>query len=70
MFAAYAPVAAALYNGTDSTSGCNPGRQIPLVDLHSTGDTIEPFNGQPDNQGKFGSGCRSPRTHLRHAMFH
>ncbi|KAF7985572.1 hypothetical protein HWV62_3847 [Athelia sp. TMB] len=53
-FAAFAPVSAALYPATDSFSGCNPGRNIPLVNLHGEDDTIEPMAGQTSEYGNTG----------------
>lgn len=45
IFAAYAPVSAALYPGTLSFSGCNRGRLIPIINSHGTDDTTVPYEG-------------------------
>lgn len=61
--AAFAPVSAALYAaGTDSFSGCNPNRTIPLVNLHGADDTIEPMAGQAEEYGNTGCQCLFSRS--------
>ncbi|KAF7977237.1 hypothetical protein HWV62_4341 [Athelia sp. TMB] len=47
MFAAFAPVSAALYPNTLATSSsCAPGRAVPIMNFHGLNDTIIPFKGQ------------------------
>ncbi|KII85704.1 carbohydrate esterase family 1 protein [Plicaturopsis crispa FD-325 SS-3] len=46
LFAAFAPVSAALYPDTHPLTGCNPGRAVPLLNFHGLADTVIPFGGQ------------------------
>jgi len=78
MFAAFAPVSAALYPGTKSTEGCDPGRPVPLINFHGLADKIEPFKGRKEEDGDtdyatpniqtwreewaFRNGCQNPKT--------
>lgn len=45
-FAAVAPVAAAFYPGT--SEGCRSGATAPLIDVHGTGDSTIPYDGDSD----------------------
>lgn len=45
-FAAVAPVAAALYPGT--RAGCDDAPGVPVIDIHGTGDTTIPYDGDAD----------------------
>ncbi|KAJ7178110.1 alpha/beta-hydrolase [Mycena filopes] len=45
LFAAFAPVSAALYAGANPTD-CAPGRPVPIVNFHGLADRIIPFDGQ------------------------
>lgn len=44
-FAAVAPVAGAFYPG--SLAGCAQARPVPVLELHGTGDTTIPYDGDP-----------------------
>ncbi|KAG9022573.1 hypothetical protein FRB95_014581 [Tulasnella sp. JGI-2019a] len=46
LFAAFAPVSAALYPGTHAFSDCNPGRPIPLINFHGLDDETIPYEGK------------------------
>jgi poly(3-hydroxybutyrate) depolymerase len=77
-FAAFAPVSAALYPGTQSMEGCNPGHPVPLINFHGLSDNIVPFKGRHDENGDTNyatpniqtwregwasrNGCRNPKT--------
>ncbi|CAK5278313.1 unnamed protein product [Mycena citricolor] len=51
LFAAFAPVSAALYAGANPAD-CSPGRPIPLVNFHGLADRVVPFDGQlADREG-------------------
>jgi len=45
LFAAFAPVSAALYAGANPTN-CSPGRPVPIINFHGLADKIIPFDGQ------------------------
>ncbi|KAJ7130339.1 hypothetical protein C8R44DRAFT_872150 [Mycena epipterygia] len=45
LFAAFAPVSAALYAGANPQN-CTPGRPVPIVNFHGLADKIIPFDGQ------------------------
>lgn len=45
MFAAFAPVSAALYSGANPQN-CTPGRAVPIINFHGLADKIIPFDGQ------------------------
>lgn len=45
VFAAFAPVSAALYPETHPITGCAPGRPIPLINSHGLVDQTVPFYG-------------------------
>jgi len=53
LFAAFAPVSAALYPTADPSTeaGCNPGRIVPLINFHGLADTTIYFDGQADKGG-------------------
>ncbi|KAJ7608451.1 hypothetical protein FB45DRAFT_763494 [Roridomyces roridus] len=52
LFAAFAPVSAALYAGANPAD-CNPGRSVPIINFHGLADKIIPFDGQAaDSQGR------------------
>ncbi|KAK7042493.1 Alpha/Beta hydrolase protein [Favolaschia claudopus] len=52
LFAAFAPVSAALYAGANPTD-CNPGRPVPIINFHGLADKIVPFGGQDaDHRGR------------------
>jgi polyhydroxybutyrate depolymerase len=53
LFAAFAPVSAALYPTADpnTQAGCNPGRIVPLINFHGLADTTVPFDGQASMDG-------------------
>ncbi|KAF7343378.1 hypothetical protein MVEN_01770100 [Mycena venus] len=52
LFAAFAPVSAALYAGANPTD-CNPGRPVPIINFHGLADKIIPFDGQDaDREGR------------------
>ncbi|KAL8287354.1 hypothetical protein RQP46_003806 [Phenoliferia psychrophenolica] len=46
VFAAFAPVSAALYPDTLSMTGCDPGRSIPIINSHGTADATVPYTGK------------------------
>ncbi|KAF7968539.1 hypothetical protein HWV62_30155 [Athelia sp. TMB] len=46
VFAAFAPVSAALYSETTPLAGCKPGRIIPIINFHGLSDDIIPFDGR------------------------
>jgi len=45
LFAAFAPVSAALYAGANPQN-CTPGRPVPIINFHGLADKIIPFDGQ------------------------
>ncbi|KAG8862633.1 hypothetical protein FRB96_001192 [Tulasnella sp. 330] len=51
LFAAFAPVSAALYPGTHAFSNCTPGRPVPIINFHGLNDTTIPFAGKSSNCG-------------------
>ncbi|KAJ7764621.1 alpha/beta-hydrolase [Mycena maculata] len=52
LFAAFAPVSAALYAGANPQN-CKPGRAVPIINFHGLADTIIPFDGQAaDKEGR------------------
>lgn len=52
LFAAFAPVSAALYAGANPAD-CNPGRAVPIINFHGLADRIIPFDGQAaDHQNR------------------
>ncbi|KAJ7672119.1 Alpha/Beta hydrolase protein [Mycena rosella] len=53
-FAAFAPVAAALYPGTHPFTDCTPGRKIPLINIHGTDDDTVPYDGSSDTTNPAG----------------
>jgi len=51
IFAAFAPVSAALYSGANPND-CAPGRTVPIINFHGLADTTVPFYGQSaDDKG-------------------
>ncbi|KZP25504.1 carbohydrate esterase family 1 protein [Athelia psychrophila] len=46
LFAAFAPVSAALYPDTHPIHNCTPGRVIPIINFHGLADDIIPFVGR------------------------
>lgn len=46
LFAAFAPVSAALYPDTHPINNCTPGRVIPIINFHGLDDDIIPFDGR------------------------
>ncbi|KZP16297.1 carbohydrate esterase family 1 protein [Athelia psychrophila] len=46
LFAAFAPVSAALYPKTHPIHNCTPGRVIPIINFHGLADDIIPFVGR------------------------
>ncbi|KAJ6464168.1 alpha/beta-hydrolase [Mycena vitilis] len=52
LFAAFAPVSAALYAGANPTN-CTPGRAVPIINFHGLADKVIPFDGQAaDHQNR------------------
>ncbi|KAJ7440180.1 alpha/beta-hydrolase [Mycena latifolia] len=52
LFAAFAPVSAALYAGANPRD-CAPGRAVPIINFHGLADRIIPFDGQAaDHQNR------------------
>ena len=57
IFAAFAPVAPALYQGTFSFYNCSPSHPVPILHAHGIEDTITPFYGRLDPKASsFGFG--------------
>ncbi|KAK8866192.1 hypothetical protein IAR55_001343 [Kwoniella newhampshirensis] len=54
IFAAFAPVSPALYQGTYSFHNCTPSRPVPIFHIHGIEDTITPFHGRTPEEGSFG----------------
>ena len=51
-FAAFAPVAAALYTDVNGDDQCTPARSpLPIMETHGTADPTIPYNGTPDGRG-------------------
>ena len=46
IFAAFAPVSPALYEGTRAFSGCSPSDPVPILHSHGLEDTVAPFHGR------------------------
>ena len=44
------PSPAALYPGTQSVEGCNPGHPVPLINFHGLSDNFVPFKGRHDEE--------------------
>lgn len=57
MIAAYAPVSAALYNGTLPFAGCEQSNAVPLINFHGLSDTIVPFDGRSQLNGNTSCKC-------------
>ncbi|KZP08298.1 carbohydrate esterase family 1 protein [Athelia psychrophila] len=52
LFAAFAPVSAALYADTHPLTGCTPSGSVPLINFHGLSDTVIRFGGQlADKEG-------------------
>ncbi|KAJ7639780.1 alpha/beta-hydrolase [Mycena polygramma] len=52
LFAAFAPVSAALYAGANPKN-CTPGRAVPIINFHGLADKVIPFDGQAaDHQNR------------------
>nr|GAT52889.1 predicted protein [Mycena chlorophos] len=52
LFAAFAPVSAALYAGANPAD-CAPGRSVPIINFHGLADTVIPFDGRDaDKEGR------------------
>ncbi|KAL8287018.1 hypothetical protein RQP46_004024 [Phenoliferia psychrophenolica] len=51
VFAAFAPVSAALYPDSLAFSGCAPGRFVPILNSHGTADTTVPYIGKNETDG-------------------
>ncbi|KAL3426108.1 hypothetical protein PVAG01_02899 [Phlyctema vagabunda] len=54
IFAGFAPVAPALYQGTYSFFNCSPSHPVPIFHIHGVEDTITPFYGRDPGIGDFG----------------
>jgi polyhydroxybutyrate depolymerase len=55
IFAAFAPVSPALYQGTYAFYNCSPSHPKPILHAHGVEDTITPFRGRADPDiGRFG----------------
>ena len=50
ILAAFVTASPALYEGTHSFSGCDPGRPIPLISFHGLNDTVIPYTGKQGKQ--------------------
>jgi poly(3-hydroxybutyrate) depolymerase len=64
IFAAFAPVSPALYNGTLAFSGCDPARPIPIITSHGVEDQTIPFDGRNDSSGAYGVGTATINVSL------
>lgn len=56
LFAAFAPVSAALYPESLAFGGCNPARSVPIITSHGVLDTTIPYIGRNDSNGTYGVG--------------
>ncbi|RDW73140.1 putative poly(3-hydroxybutyrate) depolymerase protein [Coleophoma cylindrospora] len=54
IFAAFAPVSPALYQGTYAFHNCSPSHAVPILHSHGVEDTITPFYGRTPEGGSFG----------------
>ena len=54
VFAAFAPVSPALYQGTFSFYNCSPSRPVPILHSHGVEDRITEFLGRTPLGGSFG----------------
>ena len=54
MFAAFAPVSPALYQGTYAFHNCSPSRPVPILHVHGVEDVVTPFFGRTPEGGSFG----------------
>jgi len=54
IFAAFAPVSPALYQGTYAFHNCSPNRPVPILHSHGVEDVITPFYGRTPEGGSFG----------------
>ncbi|PVH72476.1 carbohydrate esterase family 1 protein [Cadophora sp. DSE1049] len=54
IFAAFAPVSPALYQGTYAFHNCTPDRPVPILHSHGVEDVITPFYGRTPEGGSFG----------------
>ena len=54
IFAAFAPVSPALYQGTYAFHNCSPSHPVPILHAHGVEDVITPFFGRTPEGGSFG----------------
>jgi len=54
VFAAFAPVSPALYQGTYSFYNCTPANPVPIFHAHGVEDTVAPLYGRTPLGGSFG----------------
>ena len=60
LFTAVAPVAGVMMK--DTLENCNPGKKIPIFEIHGTKDSISKFEGDMNNKDKWGAYYDLPST--------